>query len=433
MGGVVGAMAGASASSPVIGAAFGLVGGMIVGLVLGLEMRANRATQPPPTPSRADAATGVDVPSDVRVLLDGVPSPVLGLDARGVVVACNAAAEAFLRPRAVVGRPLEELFTQAEVLVQHAEAVRGVSGRGEVRVTVGDAVRWFEVVTVPAGDGRIAAVMTLRDVTELAAAVQLKTDFVANASHELRTPLSSIRAAADTLAGGAWNDAGMRDRFIGMISANAGRLEEMVRDLLDLSRLESPDVPLRVADVAASDVMSGLRETLETAARERGVGLVFEMDPALERMRTDAKLLTLILKNLVDNAVKFAYEGTSVRVVGEAEGEAARFRVIDRGVGIPIEMQGRVFERFFQVDAARTGTAQRRGTGLGLAIVKHAVKALGGTIAVESVWKEGTIMTLVVPGCVVVGGAMADSGEVRESPRVPLPTPQPSLPSGRGG
>jgi signal transduction histidine kinase len=124
-------------------------------------------------------------------------------------------------------------------------------------------------------------------------------------------------------------------------------------------------------------------------------------------------VLLLILKNLVDNATKFAYEGTAVRVVGEIipiepgrrGREGARFIVSDRGVGIPIGLQSRVFERFYQVDPARTGTAHRRGTGLGLAIVKHAVKVMGGTIGVESVWKQGTTITVELPGC--VGGPAA--------------------------
>ncbi|GJQ29150.1 MAG: hypothetical protein HBSAPP03_10340 [Phycisphaerae bacterium] len=395
------------AGYPRFGAVVGLVG---AGLALIVMARAMRARATPTQAESIPAAVPSASDSPARTLLDGVPSPVFGLDGRGVIVTCNRAAEAFIGPRpgGMIGRPLEDVFTQRDVLIQHAAALDGQTGKGEIRVPVGDATRRFEVVATPTpGDGRIAVVMTLRDVTELAEADQLKADFVANASHELRTPLASIRAAADTLAGGAWRDEAMRDRFIGMIATNAARLEEMVRDLLDLSRLESPEAPARLVEVSAFDLAAGLREMFEPAAAARRVRVEFVLDPALARLRTDPRLLHLVLKNLIENAVKFAYEGTTVRVEGEV-GDAgpsgrrtARFRVMDRGVGIPIAVQGRIFERFFQADPARTGTALGRGTGLGLAIVKHAVKTLGGTIGVESVWKEGTTMTLTLPESVV--------------------------------
>jgi signal transduction histidine kinase len=138
----------------------------------------------------------------------------------------------------------------------------------------------------------------------------------------------------------------------------------------------------------------------------RGVGLLFELDPALEHLMTDRLLLMLIAKNLVENAAKFAREGTDIRVVGEvvatpgAPMDTMRLRVIDRGVGIRLAEQQRIFERFYQVDPARSGSAER-GSGLGLAIVKHAAKLLEGTVGVESVWGQGTTMTTEIPSCVV--------------------------------
>ena len=251
-------------------------------------------------------------------------------------------------------------------------------------------------------------VVSLRDVTELALAVQLKTDFVANASHELRTPLASIKVAIETLSDGAWDDPTMRGRLTQMISGNVSRLEEMVRDLLDLSRLESSEAPVTLESVSLPELAAGLVEDFDAIMRERRLTLNFQIDPTARRLRTDPKLLTLILKNLIDNAAKFAYEGTAIRVAAApmaAPGDVPpappgiRIQVIDEGVGIPITQQQRVFERFFQVDPARTGFAHRRGTGLGLAIVKHAIKALGGNIGVESVWKQGTTMTVEIPGC----------------------------------
>ncbi len=360
---------------------------------------------------------------NLQAVLNASQSPITVTNSAGVVILANRAAEVFFeRPAAqLVGRPIEELFTQAELIGQHAAAQKGQVRVGQVRLPRADGIRVFQVHTAPvtlafgvvSEQGGLRAPETgvfisLRDVTELATAVQLKTDFVANASHELRTPLSSIRAAVETLADGAWDDAPMRTRLAQMIATNVDRLEDIVRDLLDLSRLESPDVQPQVGEVRVAEIGGALQEIFEGVCTERRLRLEFEAAPGLERLHTDGKLLLLILKNLVDNATKFAYEGTAVRVSGEIVAieagrrgrDGVRFVVSDRGVGIPIGLQSRVFERFYQVDPARTGSAQRRGTGLGLAIVKHAVKVLGGTIGVESVWKQGTTITVELPGCV---------------------------------
>jgi signal transduction histidine kinase len=342
------------------------------------------------------------------------PWPLLVTDATGTVVFANrGAAEFFQRSHGLTGRSIEDLITQREVLTLHAAALSGQSGEGQVRIQRPDGQRIYQVLSAPVRlsleTAQTGSLVSLRDITELATALQLKTDFVANASHELRTPLASIKGAVDTLADGAWEDEPMRTRLLGMISGNVMRLEEMVRDLLDLSRLESAEAPLDLRSISLSELGADLAEDFAPMLRERRLSLDLRFDPRADRVRSDPKLLTLVLKNLIDNATKFAYEGSAIRVgasptppradnPGELPG--VRIQVADQGVGIPIAQQQRVFERFFQVDPARTGFAHRRGTGLGLAIVKHAVKVLGGTIGLESVWKQGTTMTVDIPACV---------------------------------
>lgn len=352
---------------------------------------------------------------DLRAVIEALDEAVLVTGPAGPVELCNGAAERLLaRPgERVLGRPVEDLFTHVDVLGLHASAAGGRAQRGQVRIAGEAGPRVYEVLAAPlawrgsAGDGPSSpgVVLTFKDVTELARAVSLKTDFVANASHEFRTPLSSIKAAVETLADGAAEEPGVRDRFLRMISGNVVRLEEMTRDLLDLSRLESPETPVSLGAIPMEEIAAALGEVFESACAERKVGLRFEIAPGLTEVRSDRRLLLLVLKNLIDNALKFAYEGTEVRVTAEelprgsgAGRPVVRWQVIDRGVGIPLGSQARVFERFYQVDLARTGEPARRGTGLGLAIVKHAVKALGGTVTVQSVWKEGTTMTVELPG-----------------------------------
>ncbi|MCE7974316.1 MAG: PAS domain-containing protein [Leptolyngbya sp. PLA1] len=342
------------------------------------------------------------------VVLEALPIPVLSTDARGVVLWANRSAAEHFRDRGAgpVGRRIDELFTSSVVLALHAKAVAGQAGAEEVRVPSARGVRVLEVGASPTGPAPSpGVVLSIRDVTDLSVAVQLRTDFVANASHELRTPLASIRGAIETLEGGAWEDPAMRERLARMIATNVVRLEELVRDLLDLSRLESQEGPAEVKPVRASEVASEVKAELADQAGHRRVAIRVDLDPGLESMRTDRRLVSVIIRNLVENAVKFAFEGTEVRlegrVVANPGGRAgARFRVVDRGIGIPIEHQQRIFERFFQVGSARHGSPAMRGTGLGLAIVRHAVRTLGGTVGVESVWQQGTTMTVDLPACV---------------------------------
>ena len=353
--------------------------------------------------------------ANLRGVFDAMQSPVLATNAAGTVVVANAAAKAFFADNAklasgIVGKSMDQLFTQAQVIGQHAAALAGATRSGEFRVARDGGLRVYQVftaaITLRSGASVTArgVVMTLRDVTELAQAIHLKTDFVANASHELRTPLSSIRAATETLADGAWEDVPMRERLTQVIGTNVQRLEEMVRDLLDLSRLDSPDAPVTREPVSVLDLMESMRDTFAGVCKERSVTLETQVDTSVDIIESDRKLLTAVVRNLIDNATKFAYERTAVVVSVERLGPAGiRIRVSDQGVGIPLGQQQRIFERFYQVDPSRAGFAVRRGTGLGLAIVKHAVKLLGGNIGVESVWKQGTTMTVELQNCLPGG------------------------------
>jgi signal transduction histidine kinase len=190
-----------------------------------------------------------------------------------------------------------------------------------------------------------------------------------------------------------------------MIQTHVTQLDELVRDLLDLSKLESSDAPVSIKPVSLPEIAADLASMYADACEERGVSLVFDIEPAVENLRTDHRLLTLIVKNLVENAAKFARDGTDVRIVARLDPseddalDGIELRVIDKGQGIPLSQQQRIFERFYQVDQARTGGGPR-GTGLGLAIVKHAAKLLEGEIEVESVWGQGTTMIARLPACV---------------------------------
>ena len=365
-----------------------------------------------------------------EALFASVGEPVLALDAEGIVIAANPAFEdSFGVGLSSTGRSIEEIFTQRDLLRVHARTIAGEQVQERVRAALPRGVRVLDVTSAPAleDSGAVAAVLiTLRDVTELARAVQLKTDFVANASHELRTPLASISASVETLTDFGNDDPALREKLTRVIGVNASRLREMVEDLLDLSRLESPDSLVVRRRFPISTLPETLVPMYQPICAELGLTLRFSIAPELVELDSDRKLVLLVIKNLLENATKFAHTGTEVTVkirlmrepaqaapsdsvagltygvpAPPATGPGVLIEVRDRGQGIPIEHQKRIFERFYQVDQARTG-GSRRGTGLGLAIVKHAVRALGGSVRVESVWQRGTTFSVELPGAAVV-------------------------------
>lgn len=356
---------------------------------------------------------------ELSTFIHVVDEPLLVCDARQEVILANEAACFWLDMASadVMGRRIDEVFTSVEVLSLHARASRGEACRRRVTVAGENGNRVVEVSAVPvpvsnSGDGEGRGVLiVLRDVSELARALEVRTDFAANASHELRTPIAALRGAVDTLQGPASRDEAMRTRLLTMLDENVFRLEDLIRDLLDLSRLEALEGSVKLALVPASELVRALAENFEAMCERGGVTLRFEMDAGLEHLRTDRNLLTITLRNLIENAIKFSDKGDEVLVRGSVEAEedprASRtclFEVVDHGQGIPLPMQQRIFERFYQVDASRDGSKIARGTGLGLAIVKHAVRTLGGTIKVKSVWQRGTTMTVELAGAVPAVG-----------------------------
>ena len=351
----------------------------------------------------------------LRRVLDAAGTPIIATDDRGVITAASRSASRTLGGgRQLVGVRFDELFTQPELHEMERLARAGEPGRARLKMPIEGELRTL-VVSADSLDSGSGCVVTLRDVTELVKAAELKADFAANASHELRTPIASIRGAAETIRGPARDDPAMLERLTGMIASNAARLEALVNDLLDLSRLESGETPPTLTEVDLGEVFAAQREQFEPTCRRKNLRVEFDVDPRVARIRTDPVLLDLILRNLVENATKFAREGTPVVLGARPESipvdpvnpppagadlpVGVRITVRDQGLGIPIAHQQRIFERFYQVDRARTGGSVQRGTGLGLAIVKHAARRLGGVVGVDSVYQQGTTMIVELPRC----------------------------------
>lgn len=242
------------------------------------------------------------------------------------------------------------------------------------------------------GTGRL---LVLTDVTELAHAVQVKSDFAANASHELRTPLAAIRAAVETLMGMELPGKAAEARpFLEMIDRHSSRMEQMVFDLLSLSRIESSPGQFKVERIEPGPLLAELHSRYASRIEAKGLEWSARVRPGLGAICANRELLRLALDNLIDNAVKFTDAGR-ISVEAAAEGGSVTITVSDTGCGISEAEQERVFERFYQVERARSGP--NRGTGLGLAIVRHAVAAMHGRVTLESRLGEGTRITISIP------------------------------------
>jgi len=252
--------------------------------------------------------------------------------------------------------------------------------------------RTVSLVARPLTDG--GAVLAMYDLTPIRRLEQVRRDFVANVSHELRTPLTIVGGYAETLVDDSDMPLGNRHAFLQTILSNTRRMQRIVDDLLDLSRIESggwrPNpVWCRIPDVVA-DVMVAVKP----AAQAKDVVVRADISPNAERVFADPTALRQVLGNLVENAVRHTSEGT-VRVVARREGEIVSLAVSDTGVGIPAEHLNRIFERFYRVDPARS--REQGGTGLGLAIVRHLVESHGGHVTAESEAGVGTTILTTWP------------------------------------
>jgi two-component system sensor histidine kinase SenX3 len=259
-----------------------------------------------------------------------------------------------------------------------------------VEIETGVPARWLSASITPTEDA--ATLVVVRDVTERRRLEAMRRDFVANASHELKTPAATIQAAAETLRHAARDDAAAVPRFADQLEREAVRLSRIVADLLDLSRLESGSALDELVSLGATAREEAQR--LEEAADAAGVTVEIRASdrPGVRGSHRD---LALLVRNLIDNAIRHSHEGGKVTVDVEQVDDHVELSVGDTGIGIPSRDIPRVFERFYRVDRARS--RETGGTGLGLAIVKHVVENHGGTIEVESELGLGTTFRIRLP------------------------------------
>ena len=330
-------------------------------------------------------------------ILDAMQEGVAVIDRDGRIVLVNPALRSMLLLGAdAVGKLLIETVRHAQLDGLLASA-RDSSDDGPLEIDLpGLKPRRVLAHAAPLSGDEEGLLIVFVDVTELRRLESLRRDFVANASHELRTPIAAVRSATETLRDGALDEPDAAIRFVDIIDRNAQRLQSLVEDMLELSKLESNEFKLKRERVELGSVVPIVLALFRERAEKKGVRLAADLPREATAVLGDARALEHVLLNLVDNAVKYCPHGTRVIVKASRHGDRVKLVVADDGPGIPAEHLPRVFERFYRVDAGRS--RELGGTGLGLSIVKHMVEAMRGRVSVESEVGRGSTFTVSLPG-----------------------------------
>ena len=339
--------------------------------------------------------------ADLEAVLASMAEGVIAVDKQERIVLMNSAAASMLS----LQEPLAA-STPLWTRVRHAELEK------RLRQVLAGHGAWNGDAAAPRADGRVlglsiapvedgatracvGAVVLLSDVTAVRRLEQVRIDFVANVSHELRTPLAAIMGALETLSEPD-SDAATTERFLELANRNAVRLQAIVNDLLDLSKIEAEGDRMSVEPLRADLPLRTAAGALSGAAEAKGVKM--ELPPPLTpevQVVGHAQRLEQVFTNLLENAIKYTPAGGHVTVRVHTQAREVRYEVHDSGIGIPAASLPRVFERFYRVDRSRA--RDMGGTGLGLSIVKHVVKAHGGSVSATSEEGRGSCFSVSLP------------------------------------
>ena len=325
---------------------------------------------------------------------------VMVLDCRGRVLQINPAMERMfdITGMEVRGHPCSEVFhhPQLDALVS-AVLTKRMNEKYDIMLhPSGRCLHIDASVTACDRENEACAVLVFHDITELRRLENIRKDFVANVSHELRTPLTSIKGYIEALLDGAKDDPDTSTKFLNIILKQSDRLNLILEDLLQLSRIESGKILFRREPLQIQKVIERALTMIKPLADKKGHKLISCIANDLSLVLGDEDRLMQVLSNLLDNAIKYTPENGTVTVEARFVSDttqrplttAIELSVTDTGIGIPEEDRPRIFERFYRVDKARS--RELGGTGLGLAIVKHLVEGLGGRVWVEASMPTGS-------------------------------------------
>jgi len=342
---------------------------------------------------------GTQEAQKMEAILAGMQEGVVAVDHVGRVVLVNAAAERIFERQKTV-RDLEYLLelTYDSELEQLTRKVLSGQPSAMREIQIAQRIVQSKINPILSGQGQSrGAVIVFHDVTELRRLEKMRTEFVANVSHELRTPLTSIKGFVETLLDGAAEDPSLRNRFLEIIQAETLRLQRLIEDLLTIAHLEGHENRAEVRTGKVSYVQNAydkIKPVIQSVAQAKGIEVEVDLPENLPPLIMGEDLLSQLLLNLLENAVKYTAAGR-VWLHAQVGPKFLRLEFGDTGCGIPKDILPRIFERFYRVDKARS--RGQGGTGLGLSIVKHMVEGVGGDISVDSKLGVGTVFTCNLP------------------------------------
>lgn len=348
--------------------------------------------------------------SDAAVF-DTLPDPILMIDGEGNITGCNSAAQNFLGTD-IVSRRIDALFStnifitavdkilkdksQSERLVFHMPERQNLQIYAHI-----NKLPWFS-------KGRAVAVVSLYDISKALSVEKMQSDFVANASHELRTPLSVISGFIDTLQTSAKDDADAREAFLNIMREQADYMSALIEDLLSLSRLEMAQDTQLKDKVDLTEVADDVIQALKIKAFNRSLNVKLVELNRIPKIIGDNKQIHQVFQNIVDNAIKYAFENTEITIemktvpeiptkagLNVAEGKAVKIAVNNKGPKIDKENLARLTEKFYRMQIHKD--MKIKGTGLGLSIAKQIVLHHRGNLTVSSTSYNGTTFTIYLP------------------------------------
>ena len=331
--------------------------------------------------------------SRLAAILDQMTDGVLIADADGHIQIANPAAEKLLgEGNVLLGRSVVVTLRHHQLV----EAWRKCQQLGEMQIETVEmptSRQFIQLVAIPDKQSG-GSLLMVQDLTRIRRLETVRRDFISNVSHELRTPLASLKALTETLQEGALEDPPAAHRFLGRIQTEVDALTQMATELLELSRIESGQVPLELKPISPFKLIMTTAERMKMQAERAGLMILVDCAPDLPNIRADMPRLEQVLVNLIHNALKFTRPGGEITLTAAPQpGGFICFLVHDTGVGIPTDDLPRIFERFYKIDRARSGG----GTGLGLSISRHLVEAHGGKIWAESIEGRGSTFLFTIP------------------------------------
>jgi two-component system phosphate regulon sensor histidine kinase PhoR len=346
--------------------------------------------------------------AQLLAMLISMVEGVMVLDYRGIVLQVNPALERMLNVSGsdARSRNYAEVIRHPQLIELTSTVLKTRMGRGD-EITLAPTGQCLQVEASVAGGQReneACVVLVFHDITELRRLEKIRKDFVANVSHELRTPLTSIKGYVEALLDGGKDDPKTTTDFLEIILKQSDRLNLIIEDLLELSKIESGQVLFKREPFNVQNAIERTLAMMKPLADKKGHRLTSWVAPNLPPITGDEERLVQVLSNLVDNAVKYTPERGAITIAAHSIPQsqtagssigAIELSVTDTGIGIPEQDRPRVFERFYRVDKARS--RELGGTGLGLAIVKHIVEGHGGQVWVEANEPTGSRFVVRLP------------------------------------